>query len=217
MKEENTKKGKVIIISLLILFTISLLIGCGNDEDTQQMQGSVDVVEIDTDEKQNSNSEYKDEIESLEFQIEYLNEQNQYLVSVIKQLTEDFSDEKMLNFSRNQVIYELQINGESIPKNGQVTIPTGNIEILLVQKGLGYEFLPPGWVEKGMISGNYIEHILNFDTSNWTPTGMDGTVNTAQGYLKTDAKAGEHFSFNITDELKSRLKIDTNLIQIEVN
>lgn len=168
------------------------------------------------DKENRSDSEYRDEIESLNGQIEYLREQNEYLVSVIRQLIEDLSDEEMLAFSKNQFIYELQINGEPIPNNGQVTIPSGDIEILIVEKGLGHEFLPTEWIEKGMISGNYIDHILNFDTSNWELTGRDGTVNTAQGYLKTDVKSGEQFSFNITDELKERLKINTNLIQIEV-
>lgn len=70
---------------------------------------------------------------------------------------------------------------------------------------------------EGRISENYIDQILNFDTTNWTPLMTDGTVVTGQGYQTTDMKAGERFSFNITDELKERLNIDTNTIQIEVN
>lgn len=217
MKENCFGKENVIIIAFLCLLTSVLLIGCVNDEDLEPTQSSRDEVENDTNDEHQIISEYKNEIESLRNQTESLNEKNQYLVSVIKPLTENLSDEEMLDFSQNQFRYELQINGESIPKNGQVTIPAGQIEILLVQKGLGYDFLPPEWADKGKISGDYIEHILNFDTSNWTPTGLDGTVNTAQGYLRTDAEAGEKFSFNITDELKERLKLDTNLIKIEVN
>jgi hypothetical protein len=210
-------KGRVIIITFLCLLSSALLVGCGNNKGSQQTKSKIDKVEKDTDEKLKSDSEYRDEIDSLQIQTEFLKEQNQYLVSVIKQVTEDFSEEEMLDFSQSQFIYELQINGESIPKNGQFTIPAGRIEILLIQKGLGYDFLPAEWVEEGKVNGNYIEHILNFDTSNWTPTGLDGTVNSAQGYLREDVESGEQIFFTITDELKERLKLDTNSIKIEVN
>lgn len=82
---------------------------------------------------------------------------------------------------------------------------------------MGYDFLQSDWLEKGRISGDYIDHILNFDTTNWTATGGDGTVNTSRGYEKANVKAGEQISFTITDELKERLNFDTNLIKIDVN
>ena len=191
-----------------IVFSSILLVGCSDvqNEEQGQAQSLVNEVEIDT-----------NEIESLQTQNQFLNEQNQHLVTTIKQVIDNLSDEEMLELSRNQFLYELQINGESIPKNGQITISAGDVEILLSELGLGYDFLPDEWLEKGKISGNYIDHLLNFDTTNWQPIGTDGTVNTAQGYQSADIKAGQQYTFNITDELRERLKIDTNLIQIEVN
>jgi uncharacterized protein YcfL len=191
-----------------IVFSSILLVGCSDEQNEEQgqTQSLVDEVEIDT-----------NEIESLQTQNQFLNEQNQHLVTTIKQVIDNLSDEEMLELSQNQFLYELQINGESIPKNGQVTISARDVEILLSEKGLGYDFLPDEWLEKGKISGNYIDHLLNFDTTNWQPIGTDGTVNTAQGYQSADIKAGQQYTFNITDELRERLKIDTNLIQIEVN
>ena len=137
-------------------------------------------------------------------------------MTTIKQVIDNLSDEEMLELSRNQFLYELQINGKSIPKNGQVTISVGDVEILLSEKDLGYDFLPVEWLDKGKISGNYIDHLLNFDTT-WMPIGTDGTVNTAQGYQSADIKAGQQYSFNITDELREPLKIDNQSIKIEVN
>lgn len=184
-----------------IVFSSILLVGCSDEQNEEQGQAQslVDEVEIDINE------------------IESLQTQNQHLVTTIKQVIDNLSDEEMLELSRNQFLYELQINGESVTKNGQVTISAGDVEILLSEKGLGYDFLPDEWLEKGKISGNYIDHLLNFDTTNWQPIGTDGTVNTAQGYQSVDIKAGQQYTFNITDELRERLKIDTNLIQIEVN
>lgn len=189
---------------LLSLFS---LVGCNNEQNEKQGQAQnlVDEVVEDT-----------NEIESLQMQNDFLNERNQYFVTTIKQLIGNLSDEEMLEFSQNQVIYELQVNGESIPKNGQVTISAGEVEILLSEKILGHDFLPDEWLDKGSISGNYIDHLLSSDTSNWIPIGMDGTVNTAQGFQLADGKAGQKFSFNMTEELRDRLKMDTNLIQIEV-
>jgi hypothetical protein len=214
---KNIPKSKVIIVAFLHLLTSVILIGCKNGDDLKQIPSSEDEVEIDVNSMEQSISEYTSEIESLQTQTEFLDEKNQYLVNVIKQILEDFSDEEILEFSQNQFIYELQVNGESIPNSGQIAISSGEVEILLSEKGLGYDFLDAEWLEKGKISGNFIDHILNFDTTNWTPLGTDGTVNTAQGYKATNVKAGEWFSFTITDELKERLNLDTNLIQIEVN
>ena len=189
-----------------IVFSSILLVGCSEQNEEQgQAQSLVDEVEIDT-----------NEIESFQTQNQFLNERNQHLVSTIKHVIDNLSDEEMLELSRDQFLYELQINGESIPKNGQVTISAGDVEILLSEKGLGYDFLPNEWLEKGKISGNYIDHLLNFDTTNWLAIGTDGTVNTAQGYQSANIKAGQQYTFNITDELRERLKIDNNLIQIEV-
>ncbi len=191
-----------------IALSVFALVGCSEErnEEQGQMQTLEEEVEMDT-----------NEIESLQVQNQYLNEQNQHLVTSVKQAIGHLTDEEMLEFSRNQFVYELQVNGEAIPKNGQVTISPGDVEILLAEMGLGYDFLLDEWSEKGKISGNYIDHLLNFDSTNWTPIGTDGTVNTAQGYQATALTAGQHYSFNITDELKERLKMDTTLIQIEVN
>jgi hypothetical protein len=190
-----------------IALSVFSLVGCSEEQNEEQAepQSLVDEVEMDI-----------NELESLQTQNQFLNEKNQHLVTSIKQMIGHLSDEEMLEFSRNQFVYELQVNGEAIPKNGQVTVSAGDVEILLAEKGLGYDFLPDEWLEKGKISGNYIDHLLNFDSTNWTLIGTDGTVNTAQGFQSTDVKADQHYSFNITDELKERLKMDTTLIQIEV-
>lgn len=217
MKENRIGKVKIINLVLLGLLTSVFLIGCENDDELQQTQNKTDEVEIDTRKEQQSILEYISEIESLQGQTEFLNEQKQYLITVIQKVMENFSDEEMLEFSRNQFVYNLQVNGESIPENGRVNIPEGGVEISLSEKGMGYDFLPPEWLEKGRISGNYIDHLLNFDTSNWIPWGTDGTVITAQGYKATNLKAGERFSVTITDELNERLNLETNIIQIEVN
>ena len=42
----------------------------------------------------------------------------------------------------------LQVNGESIPKIGQIAISSGDVEILLSEKGFGYEYLEAEWLEK---------------------------------------------------------------------
>lgn len=217
MKANNIQNWKASTIVLLSLLISAVLIGCENNNDLQQTQSTKTEVEMDTNKEEDNISEYTSELESLQMQTEYMNMQNQYLVSVIKQMMKNFSNEEMLEFSKKQFAYELQVNGESIPRNGRLAIPQGDVEILLLEKGMGYDFLPPKWLEKGRLSGDYIDHILNFDTTNWTPLGTDGTVATAQGYKTTNMKAGDRVYLNITDDLKERLNLATNKIQIDVN
>ncbi|MFJ7735659.1 hypothetical protein ACIQ2D_04875 [Lysinibacillus sp. NPDC097287] len=217
MKENCILKRKVFIIALLGLIISGILIGCQNDDSLPETKSTVDEAESEANKEQQSITELTSEIESLQAQSEYLNEEKQYFATVIKEIIADFTEEEMLKFSQDQIIYDLTVNGESIPKSGQVTIPTGDVKILLSERVRGYDFLPSEWIDRGRISENYIDQILNFDTTNWTPLMTDGTVVTGQGYQATNMKAGERFSFNITDELKERLNLDTNTIQIEIN
>lgn len=216
MEEKFNLKGKVIFTTLIGLLISGMLVGCQNGDDLPEPRSTMDEVESEPNKEQQRISELTSEIASLQARSEYINEEKQYFATVIKEVIDDFTEEEMLEFSRNQIIYDLTVNGDSIPKSGQVTIPTGDVKILLTERVRGYDFLPSEWIERGRISENYIDQILNFDTENWTPLMTDGTVVTGQGYQATNVKAGERFSFNITDELKERLNLDTNTIQIEL-
>ncbi|MFJ7952682.1 hypothetical protein ACIQZG_14250 [Lysinibacillus sp. NPDC096418] len=182
MKVHRILKGKVFIIALLGLLISGILIGCQNDDDLPETQGTMGEVEIEPNKEQQRIAELTGEIESLQAQSEYLNEEKQYFTAVIKEIIDDFTEEEMLELSQNQIIYDLTVNGYFIPKSGQVTIPTGDVKILLSERVRGYDFLPSEWIERGRISENYIDQILNFDTTNWTPLMTDGTVVTGQGY-----------------------------------
>lgn len=182
--------------------TSALLFGCDDGEKLQETQGQVEV--------------NADEVESLRAQNKYLTQKNQQLVASIQQAIAHLSDEEMLEFAQSQFVYELQVNRVPVPKNGQMSVAAGDVEVLLAQYSLGHDFLPAKWVEKGKISEDYMDHLGNFDTTNWTLTGTDGTVNTAQGY-QTNLKAGQSVFFRITDELKKRLQLDTKEIQIQIN
>lgn len=146
------------------------------------------------------------------------NEENDYYLSVIKDLISNYSEEEMVQFAKSQVVYELTVNDEKVPANGEMTVPAGEIQILLAEmRGLASEFLSDEWIEKGTLSGDYINHIQGFDTTNWTLDGRDGTVNTALGYKRSDVEDGEIITFNISDELMERLGLTTNTIRIEVH
>lgn len=175
------KRIRKFLIVVLCFLASSALIGCTNEENAQKTQGTEREAHTKVENMDQSIIELKDQIQSLETQTTSMHEQKQYLVSVIQQILEDFSDEEMRQFSQNQFIYELKVNREVIPKNGKMIIPSGDVEVLLSEKGMGYDFLPNEWLEKGKISGNHIDHIVNFDPTNWEPVGMDGTVVTAQG------------------------------------
>lgn len=137
-------------------------------------------------------------------------------MTLIKEIMEDLRDEAMLNFAQKQFKYELRINGEPIWENEELSVSAGELEIVIVQEGFGYVFLPPEWIEQGRLGEHYLDHLLDFDSTNWEQIVLDGTVNNAQGLLNTEAKSGDHFSFTISEALQTRLNIETNIIHIEV-
>ena len=204
---------KNVRISILLFFLV-VCVGCQNVDEAEQTQSIVNTSES-VNELAESITQYKTELESLQTQITYLNEQNEYLIDIINKITVEFSEEEMLEFSQNLIEYELKVNGEPIPKNGELFIAPGEVVIMLSEVTFS-SFLDPEWIEKGKISGTYIDHLVDFDTADWTITGLDGTVNTSRGYEKSNVQTGEQIFFKITDELKERLHVDTNLIQIQV-
>ncbi|KAB8138096.1 hypothetical protein F9U64_06530 [Gracilibacillus oryzae] len=209
------KRNKKPLVIFFLCISV-ILLGCTNTPAPEIQQTQNTEKENNVNKLEQKITDYTTEIESLQTQTESLKEQNQYLISVINTLSGSLSDEEMLAFAQAQFIYELQVNGESIPQSGKITVPSGEIEILLSEKSMGYEFLQPEWSEKGKISGDYIDQILNFDSAGWSPAGTDGTVNSSRGFKTTNAKAGEQISFQISDELKKRLQLDTSEIVIEV-
>lgn len=204
------------------VFCSILLVGCNGEKEEASEFVLTDIEQEVVVDDQDSSSKGEveidtNEIDSLRMEVESLNERTQYLLTTINNLLDSLSDEEMLQFSKDQITYELSINGEPIPENGQIIVEEGMVEILLSEMKLGFDFLSEDWLEKGIISGEeYIDHLLNIDTLNWTLIGSDGTVNTSRGYQSADIKSGQQVTFEITDELRERLGIDTNLIQIKL-
>ncbi|WP_431029745.1 hypothetical protein [Lysinibacillus sp. LZ02] len=97
---------KKLLLPVITLMLFSL-VGCSNEPKEEPAKNIVDEVEVD-----------ESEIESLKIENEILNERHQYLVT-------------MLALSQNQFSYDLKVNEQPIPKNGQLTISEGNIKILL--------------------------------------------------------------------------------------
>lgn len=201
---------------MLCIMLGAIFVGCQSGNHAQN--DPLDKTEIHFIDSELDLSAYESEMESLRVQVDHLIEQNEHLIHVITQLTKDLSEEEMLEFSQSQFQYDLRVNGQTVPKDGKLEISAGEVEILLSEKSLGHDFLPPDWLEKGKISGDdYIDHIVDFDPTNWTLTGADGTVHTSRGYQISHIKEGEQITFSITDELKHRLNLDTTMITIEVH
>lgn len=160
--------------------------------------------------------DFSAELEHVEALLEYAEERNDAYIVVIKELTRKLSEEEMLAFAQSQFVYSLTVNGEPVPADGRISIGPGQADIKLSQRGLGGEFLDPEWHEKGKVTGDYFDHIENFDATGWTDWGADGTVSTARGYTREDSEIKDVYIFTISDELKKRLQMESNEIEIRV-
>ena len=128
--------------------------------------------------------EYIDEIEHLKALLQGQEDQMRYYVETIEQLTATLSDEEMLAFAKSQIQYSLKAGQQVIPSNGEIAVDTDTLEVYISQNVLGFEFLQAEWIEAGMLTGNYEDHILAIKTTSGEiePWGADGTTVTAVGY-----------------------------------
>lgn len=198
-----------------------LLFGCentnvnGNNETLNEDQLIIQEQNAQIIDLKKQNEELLTNLDSSQLDLRIAREQIDYF----KQFSQDallyLSDKELQELAKKQWDYRLEVNDQQMPKDGKMEIQENTIEISLSQKQSTFNALPDEIFSKGAISGRYEKHIQDFKPAptetNWT----DGTVVTAIHFQYLEVKSGTIISFSITDELKERLGLDTNVISIE--
>jgi hypothetical protein len=115
---------------------------------------------------------------------------------------------------RNCWVYEIEVNGRPIPKNGIIEMKEGKIKISSSQTMKYSDFFPPSIYNQGRISGDYTVEFLELQPDE--EYGTDGTVVSAVHYVFKSVEKDTVITMKISEELQERLGFENNIIKIVV-
>ncbi|WP_277585177.1 hypothetical protein [Psychrobacillus antarcticus] len=210
----------------LLLTTLSIIVllsGCidnnavANSDKLDEKNTTTELIEgkdIQIRELEEKNGELQDTLTSIETDLNYAREEANYYNQLIDDLINDYSEAQLKDLAKKLWVYELEINGLAVPRDGIVEVQKNTIEISLIQRQPAYVVLPDDIFRQGKISGNYYEH-LTFNSNPSETYGTDGTVVTGMHHKFIDVEKGTTISFSLTEELKEVLGLDTTVITIK--
>ncbi|MCA0972316.1 hypothetical protein LCM20_17040 [Halobacillus litoralis] len=148
-------------------------------------------------------------------EIEQLEEQVQAYEKLTSDALNFLETDEAVSLLKQQFTYTITVNGESIPPNGEMNIESGDVEIVLSSRQPSFS-IPDKWREKVELKGGLFDHISNLKPSADSRSGKDGTLNVDRSLVFSDMSPGTTIEFDITNELKERLKVSTNSIRLTI-
>lgn len=221
-------KKKIVVLILLVLLPI-FFIGCSDDSNNEDAT-NVEVEELEKriDELEDEKEEYEEKINILSEEVEIADEQqgmeDEYHREVIERHSkaifyaiENLNEKKREELVKKLWGYELSIDDEKID---DTKVTTGKKEFW-VRLSENSPVIDGNQnineiINTGKISGNYNEYIKSMDPKPDEETMTDGTVVIAFHYIYQDLKSGDSIKIEISDELKERLGLDSNTVEINV-
>jgi hypothetical protein len=206
------------VINIIIVISL-LLNGCTNtsNKDVGNKTNNDMVV---SQNQPSTNQEKDDLVERLKRSIidqKYLEEERDYYKAAISKLTIKLSEEEMLSLAKEQWKYKLKIDGQLMEKQSEIIINKNSFQVSLSEEQAPYEIVPAEIFSKGKISGeSYREHIKFINVQPNFISGTDGTVITSEIFSFENISKDTNIQLEITQELKNRLGINTNIISIRI-
>lgn len=213
---------KFSLLILLMCLTVGVISGCMSDQTIKSGEEDNNLEEVEQNHEELSklaaeNEELQRQIESYEMEAENL---QQYIISYQSQIDEMFNllnEDQKLALAQAYWQYELTVNETNIPDDGVIEIENQEVVISLSQHQSEDTYLPYELIELGRLSGEYFhEHIIQVKPEQDEETWRDGTIVTAYELIFTDLASGSEVEITITDELKERLGLQTDLLIIRI-
>lgn len=208
------KRKNMMIICLLSMLLIT---GCsGSDKEfpsqvTEPDSGSA-VLESSSDD---TIERLEEKIQERNGQIEVLeglnDEYYEFIGSTLKYLDED----ERRDLAQSLFRYTLTINGEKYEAGAEVELSEGPVEVKVISEMLFQINLPLKLYELGSLSGFVDDHISFKDQEPENLEVTDGTVVQAYIYTFGEEKPIEDLEIHLSEELRDRLGLDTDVIEIE--
>lgn len=200
-----------------ILCILLFSVGCsaaGSKETPPEI--SPEVSSPSTESAEEASKVLEDKIAEQKLKIETLESLNseyaEYLHSVIDVLDEDQKQE----IAESNYQYSIKVNGEPVPKDGVVMVSRGTFKVS-IQEELSTDIPLPENMPDGSLTGeHYSEHMVFIGQDDFKTESYDGTMRTAVEYTFEEGYSVESFDIQITEELKDRIGLETNLIRITV-
>jgi hypothetical protein len=109
--------------------------------------------------------------------------------------------------------YRLHIKGEQMADKQVLTVPPGELDILLIEY-IEYTDGSVGYREP--LPGRHEDHIELTSENEYFVSGSAATIFWGTGFIFEDAKEGRNIKIKISDELKEALNLTYNEYIIEV-
>ncbi|SOC21121.1 hypothetical protein SAMN05880501_112119 [Ureibacillus xyleni] len=218
MVKPPQKKRNVVFMPIAV--TICLLLGSGIwissilPKTSQQANTELEAPNL---EEHPAISNDNEKIAELEYQVSTFEDEREYYHEVIQQIMPSLTDDEMLQLAKSHFKYELSVNHKPLPTSGVMEVEPGEVNVMLTfYMAPHYNVLTEEWYQKGMISGDYFSHIEKIQPENAEVIYADGANVTAQGYKFANLVGGSKISLTISDELRERMSLETNEIEILV-
>lgn len=136
-------------------------------------------------------------------------------IESLETLNKEYSD--FLNsVAESQFRYIIKVNEESVPKDGVVKVSKGTFKVTIYQESLTYIVLPPNFPDGKLSGEDYSEHMVFIGQDELKVEGYDGGAISAVEYTFEEGYSFDSLEIQITEELKERLDLETNIIKIIV-
>jgi hypothetical protein len=207
MRGIYVKKHVALLASTLC--TTFLLFGCNEKNTTTAETEASEIAKL-----EKTIAELQREIASSKDWAKFSGDIHDMYAASIKQVISKLNHEELVALSKHMWKYDIQVDGQSIPKDGTIQIHSSLFDLSFVRHQLA-DILPLDIHNKGAISGNYTEHITKMEPKPSVSYTEDGVSLANAHHRFTDIKEGNTVSITITEELKQRLGLDTTTITIQ--
>ncbi|WP_257529966.1 hypothetical protein [Irregularibacter muris] len=197
----------------MILF---IIIGCTNK--TSIDEGNSQVENLQKQIKRYEHKIEKLEVKNHEYEITVKNFEEErdtyqkFIDKAIKYLDKD----EFLELAKSEWHYSLEIDEQPVPSDGKIVIDKKDFEILYSAEQAMSPGLPKEIYTQGSISGEYFDHLKILDIKPKDIRLLDGTVVSAFVYEFENLSGNTDLKLEVSDELKERLGLQTNIINIHI-
>lgn len=207
-------------------------------EEIEKLKNEILSLKTETNEKEHKIKKLEEDIQNLkeesnqknsDMDLKYIIEERDYYRLYIDKYLQKLSNEELLNIAKTEWTYSLYIKLGTmenkskviieIPKDGIIEVKESSFLLTISEHQSAFPILN-NYIEiynKGSIE-NYSNHLKILDNKNYISEGYSasGTIVDSLTYEFLNVPKGSKIKLEISEELKERLNLNTNIIMISV-